>query len=74
MTSACQAGIMFGNNYDIPAYRWYDKSKQKLYVSADDATELNAVMPRSGSDAPRLEHYEYARWRPREVNCSRSPT
>ena len=42
MTSACQAGIMFGDNYDIPAYRWYDKSKQKLYVSADDATELNA--------------------------------
>jgi uncharacterized membrane protein YvlD (DUF360 family) len=42
MTSACQAGIMFGDNYDIPAYRWYDKSEQKLYVSADDATELNA--------------------------------
>lgn len=41
MTSACQAGIMFGDNYDIPAYRWYDKAKQKLYVSADDATELN---------------------------------
>ena len=42
MTSSCQAGIMFGDNHDIPAYRWYDKSKQKLYVSADDATELNA--------------------------------
>ncbi|NJN82555.1 MAG: hypothetical protein HC802_09985 [Caldilineaceae bacterium] len=42
MTSACQAGIMFGDNFDIPAYRWYDKSKQKLYVSAGDATELNA--------------------------------
>ena len=42
MTSACQAGIMFGDNYDIPAYRWYDKSKQKLYVSAADAAELNA--------------------------------
>ena len=41
MTSSCQAGIMFGDNYDIPAYRWWDKSKQKLYVSADDATELN---------------------------------
>ena len=42
MTSSCQAGIMFGENDDIPAYRWYDKSKQKLYVSAPDATELNA--------------------------------
>jgi hypothetical protein len=34
MTSSCQAGIMFGDNDDIPAYRWYDKAKQKLYVSA----------------------------------------
>jgi uncharacterized membrane protein YvlD (DUF360 family) len=41
-TSACQAGIMFGDNYDIPAYRWYDKDKQKLYVSASDAQEINA--------------------------------
>ncbi len=41
MTSACQAGIMYGDNDDIPAYRWYDKDKQKLYVSSSDATELN---------------------------------
>ena len=41
-TSACQAGIMFGDNYDIPAFRWYDKDKQKLYVSASDATEINS--------------------------------
>lgn len=41
MTSSCQAGIMFGDNHDIPAYRWYDKDKQKLYVSASDAAELN---------------------------------
>ena len=42
MTSACQAGIMFGDNSDIPAYRWYDKEQRKLYVSAADAAELNA--------------------------------
>ena len=42
MTSACQAGIMFGDNYDIPAYRWYDKAEERLIVSADDAAELNA--------------------------------
>jgi uncharacterized membrane protein YvlD (DUF360 family) len=41
MTSSCQAGIMFGDNYDIPAYRWYDKEQGKLYVSAADAAELN---------------------------------
>lgn len=41
-TSACQAGIMFGENDDIPAFRWYDKDKQKLYVSGRDAAEINA--------------------------------
>ena len=40
-TSACQAGIMFGDNADIPAFRWYDKDKKKLYVSGSDASELN---------------------------------
>lgn len=41
-TSACQAGILFGDNYDIPAYRWYDKAEGKLYVSGADAAEINA--------------------------------
>lgn len=41
-TSACQAGIMFGDNYDIPAFRWFDKDRQKLLVSGSDAAELNA--------------------------------
>ncbi len=41
-TSACQAGIMFGDNYDIPAFRWYDKTEQRLIVSGKDAAYLNA--------------------------------
>jgi uncharacterized membrane protein YvlD (DUF360 family) len=41
-TSACQAGIMFGDNDDIPAFRWYDKSRGKAIVSSKDATEINA--------------------------------
>jgi hypothetical protein len=41
-TSACQAGILFGDNDDIPAFRWYDKDRQKLIVSGKDASELNA--------------------------------
>jgi len=41
-TSSCQAGILFGDNHDIPAFRWFDKQQQKLYVSSRDATELNA--------------------------------
>ena len=41
-TSACQAGIMFGDNHDIPAFRWYDKDQKKLIVSGKDAAMLNA--------------------------------
>ena len=33
MTSACQAGIMFGDNSDIPAYRWYDKEQAASSMS-----------------------------------------
>ena len=32
-TSACQSGILFGDNYDIPAFRWWDKAEQRLIVS-----------------------------------------
>jgi len=41
-TSACQAGIMFGDNFDIPAFRWYDKDLGRLIVSAHDAPLINA--------------------------------
>jgi uncharacterized membrane protein YvlD (DUF360 family) len=32
-TSASQAGILFGWNDDIPAFRWWDKSTGRLFVS-----------------------------------------
>lgn len=41
-TSACQTGILFGDNFDIPAFRWYDKAQDKLFVSGNDAAEINA--------------------------------
>jgi uncharacterized membrane protein YvlD (DUF360 family) len=41
-TSACQSGIMFGDNHDIPAFRWYDKDLGKLMVSGTDAPLINA--------------------------------
>ncbi len=41
-TSACQAGILFGDNHDIPAFRWFDKDQQKLFVSGADAPAINA--------------------------------
>ncbi|MFX0078205.1 MAG: alkaline phosphatase family protein [Candidatus Hermodarchaeota archaeon] len=33
MTSSCQAGIMHGNNDDIPAFRWYLKPEKRMIVS-----------------------------------------
>jgi len=43
-TSSCQAGIMYGDNHDIPAFRWYDKDRGKMMVSNHfgDAAEMNA--------------------------------
>lgn len=34
-TSASQAGILLGNNHNIPAFRWYDKPLQRLMVSSN---------------------------------------
>jgi uncharacterized membrane protein YvlD (DUF360 family) len=41
-TSASQAGILHGNNDDIPAFRWYEKETGRLLVSNHpaDATEI----------------------------------
>ncbi|MFN8481970.1 MAG: phage holin family protein [Anaerolineae bacterium] len=41
-TSACQSGIMYGDNFDIPSFRWYDKDERKLFVSGSDAAIINA--------------------------------
>jgi uncharacterized membrane protein YvlD (DUF360 family) len=32
-TSASQAGILLGNNFDIPAFRWFEKDRGKQMVS-----------------------------------------
>ena len=42
MTSSAQAGILFGDNHDIPAFRWFDKAENKFYVSSKDAAAINA--------------------------------
>lgn len=41
-TSACQAGILYGDNYNIPAFRWFDKAENRLYVAGNDAAIINA--------------------------------
>jgi uncharacterized membrane protein YvlD (DUF360 family) len=33
MTSSGQSGILYGNNHNIPAFRWYEKSTGRLLVS-----------------------------------------
>src|SRR6186997_3344488 len=42
MTSGSQAGILHGNNDGIPAFRWYERDRQKLMVSSNpvDAGEI----------------------------------
>ena len=42
MTSASQAGILHGTNDGIPAFRWYERDRQKLMVSSNpaDAAEI----------------------------------
>ena len=37
-TSASQAGILLGSNEGIPAFRWWDKPRQKLMVSSQMTT------------------------------------
>jgi putative membrane protein len=32
-TSSSQAGILYGRNHDIPAFRWYEKSESRLMIS-----------------------------------------
>jgi uncharacterized membrane protein YvlD (DUF360 family) len=32
-TSSVQAGIMYGDNFDIPAFRWYDRELGRIIVS-----------------------------------------
>jgi putative membrane protein len=34
-TSASQAGILHGNNYNIPAFRWYDRAAREIVSSSN---------------------------------------
>jgi uncharacterized membrane protein YvlD (DUF360 family) len=41
-TGACQAGLLHGNNHDIPAFRWWEKDRGKPIVTnhPKDAAEI----------------------------------
>jgi uncharacterized membrane protein YvlD (DUF360 family) len=34
-TGAMQSGILLGNNNEVPAYRWWDRSQQRIVMSGD---------------------------------------
>ena len=37
-TCAMQTGILFGNNDEVPAYRWWDRKNRRLILSGDPRT------------------------------------
>ena len=44
-TSASQAGILHGNNDNIPAFRWYDRARKEV-ISSSDPDELASLEKR----------------------------
>ena len=54
-TSASQAGILLGDNSDIPAFRWFDKPSGKLMVSSQLRT-ARQIEDRIGIENGLLRH------------------
>ncbi len=50
MTSAVQAGLFYGNNAGIPAFRWFDKGTGKMFVSNHPA-DARALDQRLAAEA-----------------------
>ncbi len=57
-TGAMQAGILHGNNWDMPSFRWYEKDKGRAIVSnhVKDAAEIE----KRHSNGKGLLHYDGA--------------
>ena len=49
-TSSSQAAIMYGDDFDIPSFRWYEKERGRLMVSnhPGDAAEIDRRARRNG--------------------------
>ena len=54
MTSASQAGILLGNDDDIPAFRWYEKEARRLVVSNNPADAAEMERRLGGTSAELL--------------------
>ncbi len=52
-TPAVQAGIMFGNNWDIPGFRWYDKAQQRAFVCKRPTT-LQVLQKQVAGERPGI--------------------
>ncbi|MBP2681030.1 MAG: rane protein of unknown function [Candidatus Krumholzibacteriota bacterium] len=52
-TSSVQAGLFYGDGYDIPGFRWYDKKQARLVVSSN-ASDMSAVDERLAARAKSL--------------------
>jgi len=50
MTSAGQLGILHGNNDGIPAFRWFERDRQKLMVSSNPADAAEIVRRASNGE------------------------
>jgi hypothetical protein len=56
MTSSGQSGILYGNNANIPAFRWYEKSSGRLLVS-NHPRDAYLIDQRQATDHGLLREY-----------------
>jgi len=49
-TSASQAGILHGNNHNIPAFRWYDRQRKEIISSSGPANVADLEKKLSNGD------------------------
>jgi len=52
-TPAAQAGLLFGNRFDIPGFRWYEKERQQV-VSVRRPDQMYAVRARISQGRPGI--------------------
>ena len=57
-TSSCQAGIMYGRNENICAFRWYDKKENKVYSSSNsgNANDMEKMLFPDGEPTGILDN------------------
>ncbi len=68
-TPACQAGILQGNNENIPAFRWLDKQTGKLLAGGQAAAIIEPdLIRRQWAAAGRLQHQQHVQRRCSQID------